>query len=334
MARPKKENLDYFPLDVATLHTLPLRRLRKQYGGRAGYAYICLLCEIYAKSYYLPIDESVIFDVADVVEATEEEILSYIGGMVKLHLFDVDLWERERVLTSKEIQARYFLAKSKAAYRNKDLKYLLVEPESESLAENISMEETPQIDAKTPQIEVETPQNPTLTTVKEMKGNEIEIDKINNIITTPSSSSSAREEKPGEIYPDHFRENCNRWRNELAIDEEWIASVVRTSGKGNAILGLLPDVMAHFESHIVSVGETGTMRTVNDYKRRFISWWRCMDFGTVDQILARKHAWKPQNGCVRVEKPKRSKIDEAIECARYAAENGLKLLHAGTYGNV
>ena len=73
-------------------------------------------------------------------------------------------------------------------------------------------------------------------------------------------------------------------------DEEWLSSVVRSSGKGSVVLRLLPEIMDYFEHHIVSIGETGSMLNINDYKRRLINWWRYLKFQSVPEILEQQNS--------------------------------------------
>lgn len=121
MARPIKKGLDYFPMDINILHNVKIRRALRKYGEKGFMAYIHLLCEIYNNSYFLEIGDNELFEFADVFNLKDEEAEPMIDYLVKIKLFDAEIWEKYHVLTSQEIQNRYFSAKSKS---NIDL-YLL-----------------------------------------------------------------------------------------------------------------------------------------------------------------------------------------------------------------
>lgn len=91
--------------------------------------------------------------------------------------------------------------------------------------------------------------------------------------------------------PASFAARCHSWRDALLSDEDWRASIVRISGKGISVLPLLPEAMSLFEDHITTIGERHTLRAPSDYARRFVCWWRCLDFKTPDAIT------RPGVGC-------------------------------------
>lgn len=81
-----------------------------------------------------------------------------------------------------------------------------------------------------------------------------------------------------------FSTRCRRWRETLLGDEDWLASVVRISGKGSPVLAELPAAMSLFEDHITTIGERHTLAAPADYTRRFVSWWRCLRFRPAQAI--------------------------------------------------
>ena len=100
--------------------------------------------------------------------------------------------------------------------------------------------------------------------------------------TTPCSR--AREGETKYSFPDL----CRSYRAELAKDEEWLFAVSQLSGQGGAeIKKHIDGAMDVFETHLVSTGETGSILHINDYKRRFQYWWRCMGFEPKENLLAR-----------------------------------------------
>ena len=322
MARPIKEGLDYFPMDVDILHNIKIRRAIKQYGEKGFMAYVFLLCEIYKNSYYIEIKDNEVFELSDLFGITEDESLQMLDGLVNLKLFDAEMWKTKRILTSVEIQKRYFTAKIKKNINIKTMPYLLdmavIPVKTQVIAEKtpVNSEEMPQSKVKKSKVKE--------SIVKESK--------VKNLYSSSSSSACAcAREANGVIVseeeikkPNSFSENCKKWNAELMKDEEWLSSVVRSSGKGSPVLRLLPEIMDYFEQHIVSIGETGSMLNINDYKRRLINWWRYLKFQSVPEILEQQNS-KPR----KIREEKKSKVDEAMECAQKASVIAQRLLDGG-----
>ena len=321
MARPIKEGLDYFPMDVDILHNIKIRRAIKQYGEKGFMAYVFLLCEIYKNSYYIEIKDNEVFELSDLFGITEDESLQMLDGLANLKLFDAEMWKTKRILTSVEIQKRYFTAKIKKSINIKTMPYLL------DMA--VIPVKTQVIAEKTPVNSEEMPQSK----VKESKVKEsiVKESKVKNLSSSSSSACACARKANGVIVseeeikkPNSFSENCKKWNAELLKDEEWLSSVVRSSGKGSPVLRLLPEIMDYFEQHIVSIGETGSMLNINDYKRRLINWWRYLKFQSVPEILEQQNS-KPR----KIREEKKSKVDEAMECAQRASVIAQRLLDGG-----
>lgn len=291
MARPIKKGLDYFPLNTDFMNNRTIRRLKRKGGFKAIVLYMDLLCDIYANSYFIEITDNYIFDLSDQLGLEEKDIRSMIEIMIVLGLFHERSFDKSHILTSETIQEQYAFSKSKR-------------PDNKAVIDLYKIVN----DVKTEVFADETPQNDTKSAysiVKERKEN----------ITTTSS--------PARTYA---REEILRsYRDELSNDEDWRAAIVRMSGKGPAVLDLLPGVMELFESHIVSTGDMGTLRTKNDYARRFTSWWRCLDYQPEADIINRPAPIAPA-GNKRPAAP--SRIEEAMKASERAAQIALNILQA------
>lgn len=294
MARPIKKGLDYFPMDINILHNVKIRRALRKYGEKGFMAYIHLLCEIYNNSYFLEIGENELFEFADVFSLNDEEAEPMIDYLVKIKLFDAEIWEKYHVLTSQEIQNRYFSAKSKSNIDLSSLPYLL--------NAGVISEETRVNSEKMPQSKGKE------NKVKERKAEEKKENK--NLIERESARAHAYEEKISEVSENNEKQDNDDpfdmatitravqekllaksryedWRQEMLKDKEWLDNVVRSSGKGACALDKLERVMDMFESHIISIGEEYTLAKINDYKRRFIYWWRSENFAPYESLVNR-----------------------------------------------
>lgn len=69
MARPLKEGLDYFPLNVDFFSSIKVRRLSKACGSTSQSILICLLCNIYQdKGYYIEWNKDLPFLIAVIIK--------------------------------------------------------------------------------------------------------------------------------------------------------------------------------------------------------------------------------------------------------------------------
>lgn len=108
MARPLKTGLDYFPLDVDILYDIKVRKIVKKSGEQAFSILIGLLCNIYKdKGYYAEYSDDLCFHVADTLDVSEESVNEVITKALEVGFFDMQMYERHRILTSESIQARF-----------------------------------------------------------------------------------------------------------------------------------------------------------------------------------------------------------------------------------
>ena len=107
MGRNRKSGLDYFPFDVDTFQDIKIRKLIKYQSGKAVTVYALLLCLIYKGGYYMRWDEELPFIISEQTGFEEAYIQEVIKSCMVLGLFSKELFDKERVFTSKGIQERY-----------------------------------------------------------------------------------------------------------------------------------------------------------------------------------------------------------------------------------
>lgn len=107
MGRNKKIGLDYFPFDIDFFQDLRIRKLIKYQGGKAVAVYALLLCNIYKQGYYMRWDEELPFFVSEQTGFEEAYIREVIKCCLVIGLFSNELYDSEKILTSKGIQERY-----------------------------------------------------------------------------------------------------------------------------------------------------------------------------------------------------------------------------------
>lgn len=114
MARPTKQGIDYYSLDVNFLKDIKVRKIRRACGPQSIEILLCLLGNIYRENgYYIGWDEDTVFLVADEVGAKEGLVEEVVAKAIQSKFFDHQKFENYNILTSNGIQKRYFEATAK-----------------------------------------------------------------------------------------------------------------------------------------------------------------------------------------------------------------------------
>lgn len=134
MARPRKEGVAYFSLDVDFFSDKKIKILKARYGADGITIYIYLLCEIYKNGYYLEVDDDFQFVISDDLNMNCDKVNQVLAFLLERSLFDRKLFQSDAVLTSAGIQRRFQLMVKSRAVKNpiqiKDY-WLLSEEETE-----------------------------------------------------------------------------------------------------------------------------------------------------------------------------------------------------------
>lgn len=108
MARPVKQGLDYFPLDINLDNKLELFEAEF---GLQGFAFIIKLYQkIYNNGYFCEWNEDEQLLFAKKINADNNSINVYINSAIKRGIFDKKLFDTYHILTSRGIQKRYLEA--------------------------------------------------------------------------------------------------------------------------------------------------------------------------------------------------------------------------------
>ena len=119
MARPMKDGISYFSFDVDFLNDIKVRKIKRQFGNDGIVVVISLLANVYRdRGYYMPWDEDTAFVVADEVNVDEDVVASVVAKALEVGMFDQEMYDKHKILTSRGIQKRFL----KAAERRKDVK--------------------------------------------------------------------------------------------------------------------------------------------------------------------------------------------------------------------
>ncbi len=110
LARPQKVGLDYFPLDVDIDQDDKVAIIEAQHGTIGFSIVIKLLMKIYSEGYYYDWTEKEQILFSKRVNADINQVNVIINDCIKWGLFDAEVFNVYKILTSKGIQLRYFEA--------------------------------------------------------------------------------------------------------------------------------------------------------------------------------------------------------------------------------
>lgn len=111
MARPQKEGIDYFSLDVDFFDDKEkIKPILAKFGADGVTLLLYLYCEIYKNGYYLKVDDDYIDIISMDLRMNENKIRQMLAYFIRRSLFDNKLFSTVTVLTSGGIQKRFMYA--------------------------------------------------------------------------------------------------------------------------------------------------------------------------------------------------------------------------------
>ncbi|WP_142414414.1 Lin1244/Lin1753 domain-containing protein [Hathewaya massiliensis] len=257
MARPRKEGLDYFPLDVYLDDKFKFIEIKFKLEGFA--IVIKLLQKIYANGYYIgwSEDEELLF--TDEIRAELTTVKDVVEECLIRDIFSREMYEKYKVLTSKGIQKRFIEATKKRAARKIKKELDLVSEEITEVSEE-----------KTEVKEEKTPVNSTESTQSKVKNSKVKNSKVNNNIN--ESDENIVDKK----YVDFFNNNFHLiTKFELDTLNSFIED------------GLSEEVIVLALEKAVENG----VRTIN-YVKAILQSWLENNIKTVDDVKAFDEAFK------------------------------------------
>lgn len=108
MARPRKDGLDYYPMDVNFLGDIKVKKVIRSHGIQAVAVILHLLGTVYRDTgYYATYDDDLLFITADELNLEEKYVKDVVGKLLEVDFFSREQAEKNKVLTSIGIQERY-----------------------------------------------------------------------------------------------------------------------------------------------------------------------------------------------------------------------------------
>lgn len=109
MARPISKGISYFPLDVDFMQNLKIRKVIQACGPNSIAIIMLLLGNIYGdEGYFMRWDEDVCFLITEALGVKDVYTLETVKKCLQVGLFDENLFNKYKIITSKGIQSRYF----------------------------------------------------------------------------------------------------------------------------------------------------------------------------------------------------------------------------------
>lgn len=176
MARPNKQGVDYFPLDIHLDDKFKFIEIKYKLEGFA--VLIKLMQRVYANGYWCKWTEDELLLFSDEIKADHELVQNVVNECLKREVFDQTLFNEYNILTSKGIQKRY----KEIVRRRKDVEmyteYLLIDG-TFGVNDDINPTPSKQEDSKSTQRKVnKTKLNKTEEDIKEPKVPKPKIPKI------------------------------------------------------------------------------------------------------------------------------------------------------------
>lgn len=116
MARPTKEGIDYFPMDVDFFEDDKLQLIEAEFGEKGLMVTIKLMCKIYKENgyyYQWGEDQCLLFSKNAGAGFVPSLVNEVVKGLVRRSFFDKGVFDKFKILTSKGFQKRYFEATKK-----------------------------------------------------------------------------------------------------------------------------------------------------------------------------------------------------------------------------
>ena len=194
MARPIKQGLDYFPIDVSFFHNKKTKNLRRAKGAIGVLTYINLMCRIYESGYYYRFDdlEELSMDIAEEItheqlRSTSARVTETINYLVGRGALDEGLF-KQGIISGVALQEQYAISAYKAKRKIEMDVHCLVDV-NEVIAKNRFNSEETAVNTEETQVNAEESTQSKSKSKSKGKVNESK-DKPNGLSQTTTTTST------------------------------------------------------------------------------------------------------------------------------------------------
>lgn len=222
MARPRKDGLDYYPMDVNFLGDIKVKKVIRSHGIQAVAVILHLLGTVYRDNgYYATYDDDLLFITADELNLEEKYVKDVVEKLLEVDFFSREQAEKNKVLTSIGIQERYRKATERRISVNINDSLCIQKPRSSEY--NVYRS--------------------TQSKVKESKGKESKVEDRDASDLAEASKLSKSENEVAKIFEfyqnnigmmtPYVQQNVIHWRNDTS--PELVMLAIEKAVKENAL---------------------------------------------------------------------------------------------------
>lgn len=216
MARPTKQGIDYFPLDVVLDDKFAI--IEAEHGLEGFAIVIKLLQKIYSEGYFYKWEEMQLILFSKSISVDRNTVANVVNDCIKWKIFDEGLYSKYKILTSKGIQTRYIQAVYKRVGVEMIEEYLLIDV---SDRKNVSC--TSVSDIRNEDVSRVSDIESTQSKVNKSKVNKSKV----NIILSNDNMSAAADSK--ELHPVDYTNIMDYWNKHSKLKSITVMTEKRKS---------------------------------------------------------------------------------------------------------
>ena len=214
MARPNKQGLDYFPLDVGIFEDEKMLAISGEFSLKGEIIVLRLLCEIYHNGYFVEYSQLFKNKLAKFSNVSAGLIDEIVRRLVKYAFFDGFLFREHNVLTSTHIQQVYLEA-SKRRKGDIPLQYWLLDT-NQNEGENVNVNiNRVNVCNNPPPNDI----NANINTTNKSKVNKSKT----SFLKKEAKTREQKKEPPTEIFDEHLNADDNSGLNAFGEERKKVA---------------------------------------------------------------------------------------------------------------
>lgn len=245
MARPPKTGLEYFSLDVDIAEDEKILYLESETGLEGFAVYVKLLATIYRSGYYIMWTETQLGIYSRKFFVDKNTLSAVVSVCNNIGLFDKNLFEKYRILTSHGIQTRYLLASERRSSVSMIEEFCLLDSEQTAKNKKIKLIPAPKqvfTDKNTMSAVVSVCNNSPDAGFISAETPQSKVKKSNVVVVTRARARDIEEGNTSEVFT-AFSNNIHPLTGEIEADtlgdlldhygKEWVLEAIKEAAKNH-----------------------------------------------------------------------------------------------------
>lgn len=245
MARPPKTGLEYFPLDVDIAEDEKILYLESETGLEGFAVYVKLLATIYRSGYYIMWTETQLGIYSRRFFVDKNTLSAVVSVCNNIGLFDKNLFEKYRILTSHGIQTRYLLASERRSSVSMIEEFCLLDSEQTAKNKKIKLIPAPKqvfVDKNALSAVVSVYNNSPDAGVMSAETTQSKVKNNNVVVATRARARDIEEGNTSEVFT-AFSNNIHPLTGEIEADtlgdlldhygKEWVLEAIKEAAKNH-----------------------------------------------------------------------------------------------------